>query len=273
MSKLKSKRLIILISVFVFIALIVVLGSTVFTLKSVEIDWTTTRAELINKTDEQILDDIELPMGESIFLIQKQEIINKIEKNNPYIQVLNIETVAPDKLKVYSAERESLYAIKIDSNNYAVVDKELKVLKFISAVELSSLSIENKPVLLSVTQSGLTLTQNNFEIGTKANIENLTEILTKLTYSLQSAKYNSLAIRGFISNISINLNADKTITIKTRYGINIKIEGIDDNNLTDKLLLGLSVYETKHNLDITGGTITVFYSESLSKVLAVYGND
>ena len=80
--KTSSKRLLIILSVLAIIILLVVLNSTVFTLKKVEVNFYNTQDQLIedNNTlthfNEESIDDIidsaKFKFGKTIFLIKKQ---------------------------------------------------------------------------------------------------------------------------------------------------------------------------------------------------------
>ena len=71
----KNKRLVIILSVFSFLVLIAVLCSTVFTVKSVSLNWLTFKSAFVDMDDE-ITSNVEL--GESVFLVDKKAIINKL---------------------------------------------------------------------------------------------------------------------------------------------------------------------------------------------------
>ena len=74
----KNKRLVILLSVFAFLVLIVVLCSTVFTVKKVQLQWLTTK-ENFSSTDNEVASDVK--KGDSVFLVDKKEITKKIYNN------------------------------------------------------------------------------------------------------------------------------------------------------------------------------------------------
>ena len=69
----KSKRLIVLLSILIFITVLVVINSTLFTLQTVSINWLTTKYHLEAVKDYQIVEDVRI--GQNIFLIKKDNII------------------------------------------------------------------------------------------------------------------------------------------------------------------------------------------------------
>ena len=129
----KNKRLVILLSVFSFLVLIAVLCSTVFTVKSVSLNWLTTRVNFVDM-DNEITANVEL--GESVFLVDKGAIIQKLERKYPYLKVVSAEVKFPNKLVLHTAERQELYSLKIKSNSYAILDSDCKVLRIVNDILL-----------------------------------------------------------------------------------------------------------------------------------------
>ena len=69
----KNKKLIALLSILGFLAVVVLLCSTVFTLKTININWLTTKNELKNITDEKLLNENDFEIGKSIFFLKKDK--------------------------------------------------------------------------------------------------------------------------------------------------------------------------------------------------------
>lgn len=256
----KNKKLIIILGVFILIVLTVVLGSTIFTLQSESINWLTTRINLSGTTDTQIIGDNKEELGESIFLVNKSNIVNRIESNNPYIKVVSIEKIFPNKIVVHVAERESLFCIKLSDTKYYILDGDGKVLEEKSGLATSNTSGQ-KPIL--VTLNNITLTQNNFVVGERLKESTILSQLQSISTTLLESDYSSTNSKGMFSDITIDLNVNSSISFLTRYGISINIEK-SQNLLTDKFLLGLSVYEEKQSEGITNGNILVWANESQS---------
>ncbi len=291
----KSKRLIALLIVFGFIALLVILSSTVFTLQSISLNWLTTRSVLAEETIDTFSENVKFPMGESVFFLKKSKIVEDLEKEYPYLQVLNVETKFPNSAVIHVAERKQLYAVKLKNSNYIVLDKELKILNYISNDELMAISegsrpaivkinkddltisqIENNQIKIETTRSGVIIQEDFFGIGDFLEIDDVDTCLKSLTRSLLEAGYKDQSIRGFISEIDINLGLTKTLDIKTRCGIKIDIKDcMEENELTPKLVCGVSAYE-KLRMEpyfATAGTISVFKSMVDNKIYAVHSYD
>lgn len=286
----KSKRLTVLLLILCFVVLLVVLSSTVFTLQSVSLNWLTTRSLLAEEDLDSLTTNVSVPIGESVFLFRKSTLKEELEKHNPYLQVVSIETVFPNRAVVHVAERRQLYAIKISQDNYVILDKYLKILNISSADDLFSISEGNRPAIVEIEDSNINITigENKtirveissggmieetiqFAIGDFLDIQNIDDSLKSLTESLLEANYKDQSIRGFISKISLNLNSNEEINIKTRCGIDICLKGCNED-LTTKLLTGIGAYEKLRNEPYfaTTGTISVFKSLVDSKIYAVH---
>lgn len=99
---------------------------TLFSLKSVEIEFETGNKIITNEMQSQIISEIDL--GGTVFFKNKDEMTSKIEKKYPYVKVINIETILPNKFIIHIAERQEIYAIT-SFNRTCYLDNELKVLR------------------------------------------------------------------------------------------------------------------------------------------------
>lgn len=123
----KHKKLIIVLSVIVALLItLIVLMFTLFSLKSVEIEFETGNKIITNEMQSQIINEIDL--GGTVFFKNKDEMTSKIEKKYPYVKVINIETILPNKFIIHIAERQEIYAIS-SLNRTCYLDNELKVLR------------------------------------------------------------------------------------------------------------------------------------------------
>ena len=123
----KHKKLIIVLSVIVALLItLIVLMFTLFSLKSVEIEFETGNKIITNEMQNQIISEIDL--GGTVFFKNKDEMASKIEKKYPYVKVINIETILPNKFIIHIAERQEIYAIS-SLNRTCYLDNELKVLR------------------------------------------------------------------------------------------------------------------------------------------------
>ena len=84
----KNKKLIGFLIVLIFLTVLIVINSTLFTLQKISVNWLTTKYKLETIKDYKIVDGIE--KGESIFLVKKESIANTLEKKYPYLRVVSI---------------------------------------------------------------------------------------------------------------------------------------------------------------------------------------
>ena len=269
----KNKRLIILFSFLVFFVVLIVLSSTLFTLQNVTINWMTDKYQLKNIKDYELSNQVTL--GESIFLVNKDDISGRLEKKYPYLRVVGVETKFPNKIVVHTAEREELFAIKKSNGDYAILDEFGKVLKgdMTSSryVELSNSSLGGAPIEIDLNMS---IPDDNLVEGEFVKVESVRNLLTNLAYSFRQANYIPATIKGVFNYIKLEMSIDidtnekeDIINIQTRRGIVIKLKDAK-NHTTDKLLLGLSTYNEMQQDGEVSGTITVFYSDKLDKEVA-----
>lgn len=264
----KNKRLIVILSVFAFLTVLVVLNSTVFTLQKVSVNWLTTRNELVGK-DDSIVGDVST--GVNIFLVDKNKISEELEKKNPYLRVVGIETKFPNKIVIHTAERESLYAVELSEGGnsyYMVLDEKGKVLRRTTSSIFAGADLGAKPIRVSF--EGVGIDPNDYVEGEDIKDDGLKTMLSNLSYTLRETGHTPTTSKGLFSHISIAYTGSKkVITLTTRNGMKIRLEDVE-NLTTDKLLLGLGVYDENQQNGVVDGTITVYYSVEKSKIVAVY---
>ena len=244
--------------------MIVVLSSTVFSLKTVSVQLAQVDSAEINNPDqsqeienpEQIIESGQFRYGENIFFCSKKTYSARIEKANPYIRVVNIETVAPSKLVVHVAKRHECFAIKLE-NKYAVIDEHLKVLKVLdvyqnnstNAIEVKNFEIENKDV----------------EAGDFLNNDN--SFLTRLFVAFREWNLNYDELRQKIKNVELDYEKQGNLLVNMRSGVKIVVEN-SNSQISDKLNLAFSFYDTKTNRNgqpvdyTTSGTILITETET-----------
>jgi hypothetical protein len=262
----KSKRLIIILSVLIFLTVLIVINSTLFTLQSVSINWLTSKYQLQNVKDYDIIDDIKL--GQSIFLVKKNEISAKLEKSYPYLRVVSIETKFPNKLIVHSAERESLYAVKLSDREFAVLDEKGKVLALNngSIFEGSEADLGTRPIQLNF--HSLSIRVEDFVVGENVKSSYISELLTSLSRSFRESSYSPTTSKGVVRSIDIVSQGETSeISIKTRNGMVLTINEVEQYT-TDKLLLAFERYNALHSQGIVDCTIKVWYCDNTSSIIA-----
>lgn len=133
----KNKILTISLSVLSVIVLFVVLSSTVFTVKKIEVNWLSSKNELFEISNKTIVSESGLNYGTNVFFVGKQSSVDKLEKKYPYIKIENIETVFPNKLIIHAQERQEVFAVNLEGC-HLILDSQFKVLKKVSGEFISS---------------------------------------------------------------------------------------------------------------------------------------
>lgn len=154
----KKSWIIALSVVGVVIVTIIILCFTLFTVQNVNVQfWTSTQHEY---EDEKIISASNIQMGKNIFFLDKQNFADNIEREYPYLQVINIETSFPSSLTIHVRERQSFYAIKNDEG-YLILDDYLKVLEQSQELTKPAIFVESKIETLDGSEKYITDAQGN----------------------------------------------------------------------------------------------------------------
>ena len=126
---LKHKKLLISLGVVLgLVLLIIILSFTLFSLHTVTVEFKNNTQIFTEESKLSISENEVIKYGSPIYTINKSKIIEELEKDKPYLEVINIETVFPNKFIIHCAEREETYAVKAGDKKYFICDKDFKVL-------------------------------------------------------------------------------------------------------------------------------------------------
>ena len=228
----KNKRLAIFLIIFVFFAVVVVLSSTIFSLKSVEVKFFSSTDNLTG-TETEIVKSGKFKYGENLFFSNKTSYVKKIEKANPYIRVLNIESIFPNKFVINAVERNECYVIKLLNNKYAVTDERMKVLNILdvyqnntaNAIEIKNSSLANQQVAV-----GDFFETDNYFLN--------------LFNAFREWKLSYVDVKAQITSIEVDYEKTDRLLINMRSGVQIVVNN-SKNQISDKLNLAFSFYDTK----------------------------
>lgn len=141
----KHKKATIICSiVLVLLIVLVILMFTVFSLKEVEVELKTETTNLTEEVVSEIKNET-LKTGGSVLFLGKEKLISRLEKQFPYLKIVNIETQIPNKLVIHAAEREEFFAVNSGEKSY-FLDEKLKILRVENSIYSKQ---ENGAVLLS----------------------------------------------------------------------------------------------------------------------------
>ena len=175
-------------------------------------------------------------IGQNIFFINKQNIINEAKKN-PYVENVEIKKVYPKEVDIKVSEKQGIYCVEKDGYKY-VLDSGTALLE-------KTDNVENRKL---VNVIGINLI--NFELG-KKTVDN-TRVLAFLDICYQIIKKNP-------TNYNIDsIDATDLMNIKIYIG---KVEGRlgNDENVPDKMNKLMHIIENP-NIGIVEGYIDVGFS-------------
>ena len=195
----KNKKLVILLSILGFLAVVVLLCSTVFTLKTVKVNWLTTRYKLSSVTNEEIIEDKNFDFGGSIFFLKKDKIASRLEEL----------TSGDNNIEALEQNYNSLLS------NLEILAESISEYRKRYSLELSKLIVEKL--------KNLELKEAQFEIAIKEisrnelGIDNV-EFMISTNKNQGLAPLSKVASGGEISRVmlaikSIFAQADKTNTV------------------------------------------------------------
>ncbi len=236
--KINGKKLGIVLGVIGgIIGVCVILCFTLFSLKNVSVNFHTSTYVLAGQ-EEQIVESGEFSYGGSVIFLGKRASIEKIERTNPYVKVVNIETVFPSSYIIHCVERQEVYAIELNDKTY-ICDEEFKVLRIIDGEYEGG---ADKPILYK----GLRVANSNAEAGEFLNIENAVDVFN-----------------GFVENNRL-LHEQKSLIKEIEVG-----KLLDENINKEQAFIKLSLYDGQTYL-IKNATYGFNYK--IAKMISVYSN-
>lgn len=122
----KNKRIIIIFSIVLFLALIVALSSILFRIDDPEVIYATD--PVLNIDKDEVKNSLNQYEGTSIFFLNEKKLAEKLEASVGNIKVVNIERKFPNKVYITVRERIEVYCFKI-GEDYVYTDYNCKVLR------------------------------------------------------------------------------------------------------------------------------------------------
>lgn len=193
----KYKKLFVwLFVIFGSLCLVLTLCFTLFKVKKVTFnfrnDTTIFQSEVKQR---EVIESANINYNIPIFAVNKNEIIKNLELNNPYIKVVNIETVFPNKLVLHCVEREELFYVESTSDEmYFICDSEFKVLNKIKDIT----TIQGNPCVLS----GDFVKNQSVLAGEFLEIDESAEILYSLMNSFLANNRQASDVKAMFKQIA-----------------------------------------------------------------------
>ena len=246
--------------------MVVVLTSTVFSLKSATVQFMST-TNVLTGTENQIIESAKFNYGESVFFSSKNNYIKNIEKANPYIRVINIETIFPNKFVINAVERNECYVIKFSSgknkNKYAITDERMKVLNIVDNYQ------NNTSNGIFIEKSGLE--SQDVEVGDFFNVSN--DYFVVLFKSFREWKISYLDVKAKVQSIELNYEKKDRLLINMRSGVQIILEN-SSSQMSEKMNLAFSIFETTTDKDGNAVDYTkngiILIAETETKIYGLY---
>ncbi len=246
----KNKRLLVLMSVFVFIVIIVVLCSSFFSVKNINVSWQGELSVLAEVPEEELINSIEVKRIDSIFLVKRSKCVRMLEQKYPYIKVESIEKKLPNRITLNLSERQEMFIVKIQDGLYAYLDDTGRVLK---VGEGSPIGSKIYPCMLYF--DGMSVMRENFIEGQDADIAVL-NILIDITRTLKEQGCSVKDSYDFLKKITVRTAYNTHVEIVSNYGLTIVLRKVDAD-LCEKLEYGLGLYRT-YRQQSKVGEIAVF---------------
>lgn len=223
----KTKRLVILLSIFALIITIVVLSSTLFSLSKVEVAFVEVPTNFSIKDSQQIIDSGEFNYKQSIFLVKKSKHISKIEEDFPTLKVVNIESKFPNKLVIQVIERQEYLALyNLGIEKYYVVDEDMKILRI----------VDNPLAVSNIAKCMISQSLSNYNVGEFIAFDNETTILNQLASAFWACNYSEKEMNELVKSVFVDVsNNELVISTYCKFYFTIKSPTV---KLAEKLFAG-----------------------------------
>lgn len=237
------KRLAIILTVISVFVVLLVLGSALFSLQHVTIEFAVLRNEssvLATYNKEEMVKTGNFSYGKNILFLNFESNMARIEEAYPYAKVVKVERKFPNNAIVYIVEREPMFKVIQPDNSYYILDADLKILKHATGV-LDDVD-GNLPEWNSFP---LTTTQ----VGSFVSNDYLRNVIININAGVVDNDVNlNISIISSINLENIEGSEDELLTLVLNDQVTIKITGT--NNLAEKVLGALNRYQ----LDIQGNS-------------------
>lgn len=249
--KFSLKALLVILILAVFVAMIVLSYFLLTTVRKVEVKF-----DVAGNTDViAVQKELDKNLGKNINFI-KDEDIQKCISDFGYIELISIERVFPNVLKVSVKERVEAYSVS-DGENVYVLSDDARLLKVVSKTDgvLSSKLIE-------LDMGDVTITEKvEGQVIKTSNDKLLTTVLDMIRSSNLSSGIKGVKLISYAAGSELS-----DVEVQTRTGVKICIYEVEDSG-TDKLKAALEEYESAtSDYEKVNGTIYAWYNKDSGKI-------
>ncbi|MBO5103028.1 MAG: hypothetical protein J6C13_02940 [Clostridia bacterium] len=241
----KNAKIAVIVSVLAVIVLLVVLSSTVFSVRKANLVWyNTPTGTLANLSNNMVLKSSKLEAN-SVFLLDKNKAIENLEEKYPDMRIIDIEICWPNEVKIHAIQRQEVYAIRVANGRIAIMDEYFKVLNVVSAFS----STKTNAILLNTNEY-----ENKYV--SKADQVDIfgSKVYTDIYTAFMELGRNLADMRAIIANAEIT---ETTLTLNTHFNSKILLAQ-PFANTTAKMRLALKTFDMCTAEDYKNSTIQVF---------------
>lgn len=131
-----NKRLIAILVSLAVVVVLVVLSCVVFTIGAITVQ-PAVGLEVSPELQAKIIADSKIVLHGSIFGLSEEKATANIEYANPEVRVIDIERKAPNTVCINIAYRTPLIAVTNEAGDYALLDRDLKVIRIVEELQPS----------------------------------------------------------------------------------------------------------------------------------------
>lgn len=218
------KKLIILFSILIFLAVMIILNSVVFRIKRVT-------AKIWNEDDFGLVQKIQdnTPIdAQSVFFLDEQDIIDKLAISVPEVKITKLERVFPNKLIIHAIKRERVSYL-LQGTKFFIISEDLYVIDIINTLpsNLPELISADDNIQTEELQKGDRLKLNLISMNDLGEMyKNIFAVGYEYLTNLQKIKY---------------IRTTKDIYLQTKSGVIIHISGSE--SMLQKIQIAYSLYE------------------------------
>ncbi len=257
----KYKRVLIFVTILFFITVLIFSSSMLFSVNEIEVKGSTisnSNEDVLSKTEEVVT----LYKGKNYVFINENKISKEIEASSPYVKVVSVKKIFPNKIVVEVKERKEALCLVYNSTYYTL-DEELVILK---------VENENKNNVDGLKNVELNLNVADFdEAELKAG--NVLNIYDKNAFNyLKESVAKFLENRQNLESVTLEVKRDGTmynrLTLLMREGVKFNIQKANDQTLL-KLDKAFEFYKnlTMPNGNKGEGEYFVYVMESSKEIV------
>ena len=230
----KNRKILLIAVCIVFVAVVIFVGFSVFTVKKVNADFSL--SESGKDKAVAIQDKLDGYIGKNLLFFNTDEIKSVVEQD-PYLEVVSLKKSYPNVIDISVKERQGIFAIEYNSKKYVLSDEGIVL------SELEENYEQRDYVALSI--AGYTIEKLN--IGQKI-VLNDKDCLNNLLVISYAYEYNDCVKSMSVEKIhdTKTLGYQTYITLNTYSGVQIAIWNAERNGV-EKVEKAFNAYNTEES--------------------------